>query len=256
MGVQTSFFSETDIENYRRDGFIAVSQMYGPDEICDLKEWINAFSNREPIFGEQMVYLEDSLTEEGTRVLSRIEKFADYHQGLHDLVYGERIIGRITELLGECPLLFKEKINFKLPGSGGFEPHQDIQPGWDDYASFFISDLITVDPSTLDNGCLELASGHHKKGLLGEKRKPLTPKQLEGVEFVRFPTEPGDVVFFDCFVPHQSKPNLTDSPRRNLYLTFNRSSEGDHREQYYADKRANYPPDNERDPEKNYKFRV
>jgi hypothetical protein len=255
-GVSPRFFSEADIEAYRRDGFIAVPQMYAADEMRQITGWIEEFAAREPVFGEQMVYLEDSLTEERVRVLSRIEKFADYHRGLHDFVYGDPMIGRVTELLGEVPLLFKEKINFKLPGGGGFEPHQDIQPGWDDYASFFVSVLVTVDPSTLQNGCLELAAGHHKKGLLGEKWKPLTAEQLEGVEFIRSPTEPGDVVFFDCFVPHQSDPNLTDSPRRNLYLTFNRSSEGDHREQYYADKRANFPPDNEREPDKEYKFRV
>jgi hypothetical protein len=264
MGVQTdsaeavtpTLFSDTDLEAYQRDGFIAVPEMYAADEMRELTDWIEEFAGRAPVFGEQMVYLEDSLTEEGRKLMSRIEKFADYHQGLHDFVFGAPMIDRLTELLGEEPVLFKEKFNFKFPGGGGFEPHQDIQPGWDDYASFFISVLVTVDPSTLENGCLELAAGHHKKGLLGEKWKPLTAEQLEGVEFIRFPTEPGDVVFFDCFVPHQSEPNLTDSPRRNLYLTFNRRSEGDHREQYYADKRASFPPDNERDPDKEYKFRV
>ncbi|MDP6354378.1 MAG: phytanoyl-CoA dioxygenase family protein [Planctomycetota bacterium] len=252
----SSFFSGDDFEAYGRDGFVAVPQMYDAAEMRRLTGWIEEFAGREPVFGEQMVYLEDSLAEEGGRVLSRIEKFLDYHQQLQDFVYGERMIGRVTELLGEEPILFKEKINFKLPGGGGFEPHQDIQPGWDEYASFFISVLVTVDPSTFENGCLELAAGHHKRGLLGEKWKPLTPGQLEGVEFEKFPTEPGEVVFFDCFVPHQSAPNPTDSPRRNLYLTFNRSSEGDHRQQYYADKRASFPPDNEREPDREYKFRV
>ena len=76
------------------------------------------------------------------------------------------------------------------------------------------------------------------------------------MEFKPYPMEPGDTAFFDCFVPHQSKPNLTDQPRRNLYLTFNRAADGDHREKYFADKRKSYPPDNEREPGKKYVFKV
>jgi hypothetical protein len=44
--------------------------------------------------------------------------------------------------------------------------------------------------------------------------------------------------------------------RRNLYLTYNRASEGDHREKYFADKRKSYPPDLEREPGKEYSFKV
>ena len=73
---------------------------------------------------------------------------------------------------------------------------------------------------------------------------------------VTYPMKPGDVAFFDCFVPHQSGPNLTDQPRRNLYLTFNRKRDGDHREEYFADKRRNFPPDFEREPVKTYEFKV
>ena len=67
---------------------------------------------------------------------------------------------------------------------------------------------------------------------------------------------PGDVVFFDSYCPHGSGPNMTDGKRRVLYVTYNAASAGDHREQYYADKRASFPPDIERDPKKEYVFRV
>jgi hypothetical protein len=69
-------------------------------------------------------------------------------------------------------------------------------------------------------------------------------------------TEPGDVLFFDSYAPHASKPNLTGKARRILYLTYNRLADGDHRERYFAEKRANFPPDIEREPGKDYKFRV
>ena len=70
------------------------------------------------------------------------------------------------------------------------------------------------------------------------------------------PTEPGDVLFFDSFVPHRSGPNRTSVQRRVLYVTYNGASAGDSRERYYADKRASYPPDCEREAGKDYSFRV
>ncbi len=242
--------------DFERDGFLVVRHMYDAQEMVQLSSWIDEIAARTPQAGKQMMYYEDSLLEKGKKILSRIEKFTEYHEGLKKFIYDQGMTGRAAELLGEPAVLFKEKVNFKLPGGGGFKPHQDIQPGWDDYAPFFISVLVTVDKSTVENGCLELSAGHHKRGLLGKKWEPLTEEELKGVEFAKYPMEPGDVAFFDCFVPHQSEPNLTNERRRNLYLTFNRLSDGDHREKYYADKRKNYPPDYEREPGKVYTFKV
>lgn len=254
--TRKKYFSEQELADFKRDGFVIVRGMYSAGEMRDLARWVDEVASRTEEKGRQMLYFEDSLLEPGKRVLSRIEKFSDYHRSLKDFVTADRMIGRAAELLGEPAVLFKEKVNFKKPGGAGFTPHQDIQPGWDDYAKYFISVLVTIDPSTIENGCLELSAGHHTRGLLGEKWKPLTPEQLKGVTFTPVPMEPGDVAFFDCFVPHQSKPNLTGTQRRNLYLTYNGKSEGDHREKYFADKRKAFPPDNEREPGSNYVFRV
>jgi ectoine hydroxylase-related dioxygenase (phytanoyl-CoA dioxygenase family) len=203
-----------------------------------------------------MTYFEDSLRQPGGRVLSRIEKFAEFHAELGAVARSPRVMEPVADLLGEAATLFKDKINFKLPGGGGFAPHQDIQPGWDGYASYFISVMIAIDPNTIENGCLELAAGHHTRGLIGRRWQPLEGHELDGIEFVAYPMTPGDAVFFDGFTPHQSKPNFTDRPRRNMYLTYNRASEGDQRERYFTDKRKSYPPDFERDPAATYVFRV
>jgi ectoine hydroxylase-related dioxygenase (phytanoyl-CoA dioxygenase family) len=203
-----------------------------------------------------MVYFEDSVTTPGSRVLSRIERFANEHAGLGSLVVDRRIVDTVGALLDDQAVLFKEKINFKMPGGGGFSPHQDIQPGWDRYAPYFLSVLIAIDRNTTENGCLELAAGHHRRGLIGRQWEPLEGAELQGLIFEPFPMEPGDAAFFDCFTPHQSQPNRTDRPRRNIYLTYNRRRDGDFREQYFADKRKAFPPDFERDPNARYIFRV
>ncbi len=256
MPIQNSVLTSRELTDFSRDGFLVVRGLYDASEIHELSEWIDEIASRRPEAGKMMAYYEESLAEKGQRILSRIEKFADYHEDLRRFVQAPKMTERVADLLGGPVALFKEKINFKLPGGAGFEPHQDIQPGWDDYAPYFISVLVTVDPSTIENGCLELSAGHHTRGMIGQKWNPLTSDELCGVTFTPYPMQPGDVVFFDCFVPHQSKPNLTGRQRRNLYLTFNRASDGDFREKYFADKRKSFPPDFEREPGKEYVFRV
>ena len=85
---------------------------------------------------------------------------------------------------------------------------------------------------------------------------PLEGYELEGLKFVKYENDPGDAVFFNCFTPHQSEDNLSDKKRRNIYFTYNKLSDGNKLEKYFSDKRKNYPPDNERDPNKEYGFKV
>ncbi len=203
-----------------------------------------------------MTYGEPSLTEPGRRLINRIENFAPYHDGFRALFETAALAGRVGELLGEPAVLFKDKINFKMAGGDGFTPHQDQQAGWSTYAPLFVTALVAIDPATTANGCLELAPGHHRRGLIGREWTPLSEAETAGMTFVPCPAAPGDAVFFDSYVPHRSGPNLTGEPRRVLYVTYNRRSDGDHRLRYYADKRRSYPPDCEREPGRTYVYRV
>ncbi len=235
---------------------MVVPGLFDAATMARMSSWTDALQGSPEAPGKFMMYFENSLLESAGRVLSRIENFVPYHSGFADVVGGDGLQGHTSELFGEPAVLFKDKINFKLPGGDGFKAHQDIQAGWEIYAGLFITALVSIDAATVENGCLELAAGAHTRGALGENWRPLSDEELNGVEFAPCRTQPGDVVFFDSFTPHRSAPNLTSAPRRVLYITYNRLSEGDHRERYFADKRKSYPPDCERDPNKTYAYRV
>jgi len=244
------------LAQFERDGYLVVRGMFDAEAMKRISQWTDEVVALPEVPGTHMVYYEDSLAEPGKRVLSRIENYCGYHEGFDELLNGEQSLPLVSQLFGEEAVLFKEKINFKLPGGDGFKAHQDVQAGWDTYGSLHITMLISIDQATTENGCLQLAPGLHKKGLLGEMWKPLAEDGSDGIVYTSCPTEPGDVVFFDSYAPHRSDPNLTESTRRILYVTYGKLSEGDHRAQYYADKRVSYPPDCEREAGKSYAFRV
>ena len=252
----TGVLTPEQIETFRRDGFVFVPGLYSSEDIAEITDWTEELLGREEVPGKHMVYYEDDLKQANHKVVQRIEYFTGYHQGFDRLFNQGRMIQAVSELLDEPAALFKEKINFKMPGGHGFKAHQDVQAGWNDYADFYITALVSIDPATLENGCLEVVAGWHDRGLVGDEFTPLTDEQIAKMDFKPYPTKPGDAMFFDSFAPHRSGPNMTDEARRILYVTYNKAAQGDHRERYFADKRANFPPEVEREAGKTYVFRV
>lgn len=251
-----TYFSDDQIQTFRERGYLVARGLFGPREMSNIARWTEEIVSRPEVPGAHMVYYEDSLLEPGRRVLSRIENFCAHHPGFSRLLEEGEVGARLAELFGERAVLFKDKINFKLPGADGFKAHQDVQAGWNAYASLHITMMVSIDETTAANGYLELAPGARWHELVGALWEPLDERTYPDMRYEPCPTQPGDAVFFDSFVPHRSAPNRTAKPRRVLYVTYNRLAEGDQRARYYADKRKNYPPDCERDPAKRYVFRV
>ena len=249
----TPVITDAQAADFERDGYLVVRCAFDASEMRDIESWARELSERPEEPGKHWVYWEKNLLDPDRKIVCRIENIQRCHAGFAELTAA--LAGPVGRLLGEDAVLFKEKINYKLPGADGFEPHQDSQAGWEKYASYFVNVLVCIDEATEENGCLKVAVGHHKGGIFREW-EPLTEDDMEGMEFVSCTTKPGDLVFFDSYTPHASEPNLTDRPRRLYYVTYNRASEGDHQERYYADKRKSYPPDIEREPGREYVYRV
>lgn len=250
-----NYFSDDEIAAYRRDGFVVVRGFLDVAAMRDITAWTGEVQNWPETPGEHMMYFERSLKDGDKRVLNRVENFCPYHRGFDALMNEGELPARVGELIGEDAVLFKEKINFKMPGGDGFKPHRDAQAGWEHYASYFINVMVCIDEATVENGCLQLAPGHHQSGIAKEW-EPLSDGELATMNFVTVASKPGDICFFDSYAPHQSDPNTSDKIRRLYFATYNRVSEGDHHDAYHADKFANYPPDIDREKDKEYVFRV
>jgi hypothetical protein len=248
--------TEADLAHYAKTGWLVRRGFFDTDETQNIAQWTDEVTAMPEMPGRQMVYYEPSLLDPDMRVIQRIENFCPYHDRFDRLVRHGPLARAVDQLLGGPSCLFKEKINYKMAGGAGFEPHQDQQAGWTRYAPIFVTALVCIDRATLANGCLEMPTVRRLSTMIGAEWRPLTREEMASFVLVPVETAPGDVIFFDSYVPHASKPNLTPEARRILYLSYNRVSDGDHRALYFAEKRANFPPDIERAPGKEYKFRV
>lgn len=249
--------SADQVLQFREQGFVALRQAFNPSEAATICDWATEIAERPEEIGKHWVFHETSLLDDKKSLINRIENMTPFHAGLDELA--KCLLPSCGQLLGEEAALFKDKINFKMPGGEGFEPHQDSQAGWEDYAKYFISVMVCIDEATLENGCLEVAprpGGLVDAHLVGQEWTPLTAAETAVMDFKPYPVKPGDVIYFDSYAPHKSARNFTDAPRRLYFSTYNRLSEGDHLAAYYADKRKSFPPDIERDASKKYVYRV
>ena len=94
-------------------------------------------------------------------LISRVEDMTNSVEDLSDFVSGA--ISPYLELLtGEKWVLFKDKLNFKWPGGGGFTCHQDY-PAYDLLGpAEHITAMIVIDDATDENGCLKLLKTGYK----------------------------------------------------------------------------------------------
>lgn len=239
------------------DGYLHVPGFFSGDELAELRRYVGEIERSPECSGNLMMYFETSRLDNESRILSRVEDFARNHDGMNAMLAdaGRSALMEFTSSVvrRDRLTLFKDKINLKLPGGDGQRAHQDSAAGWQRYADWFISVAVFIDDATVDNGCLEVAAGQHTQGLLGDVWAPIDHLPLE---YKAIEARAGDLILFDSYVPHRSAANMSPKSRRALFVTYNDAHAGDHRAQYFQDKRNNFPPDCERTAGREYTYKV
>lgn len=244
--------SPEQIKQYDEDGYLVVKNILPAHITSNLVRWADELESLPETPGKWMKYFEQD-KKTNTRLLCRVENFLPYFKTLEELSYG-LITDLSSQLFKEPAVIYKEKLNFKFPKGSGFNAHQD-QPA---FVSFGMKTLLTVllpiDPNTRESGGLDFVRNAHKT-------KEIYPQNSDGslrtdiearMNWLPIDGTAGDLVFFDSYAPHRSDINISSFTRRNLYLTYNPLSDGSFRDKYYVEKRNSFPPECERDPNKDY----
>ena len=130
----------------------------------------------------------------------------------------------VGDLYGEPAVLYKEKVNYKHPGGGGFAYHQDA-PAYR-FVDHHISCMVPLDDATVASGCLYVAPGYDQGQMPTDERGRIDETFAKTLDWRPVEVFPGDVLIFDSYTPHHSGTNTSAHARRAFYLTYNAASKG------------------------------
>ncbi len=222
-------------EGWEGDGYLVLREALDPARVAEVAGWVEEVAAWAAHDGPGLHHHE--LTDDGP-ALARSEDLIGHHAGLRGLLTEGLVPELAAALLGEPAVLYKEKVNYKQPGGAGFAPHQDA-PAYR-FVDFHVSCMLPLEPATESSGCLWVADGRPRDVLPMDGLRGLSDDVVAGLDWHPVELVPGDLLWFDSYVPHRSGTNVSDLARRALYLTYNAASAGDFRTTYYEDKEATF----------------
>jgi hypothetical protein len=199
----------------------------GPDGVAALQAWaaeVEAWPAGSHVWGQ---YAEHTPAGD---VMCRTENVSACHAGVAALVDG-RLRELAAEWAGGPVESFKDKLNYKQPGGGGFSPHQDLRayPGVGNVTSV----LVAIDACTVESGCLWMAEG--VRGLLAtDERGVVRAETCATLTWHPVELAPGEAVGIDGLVPHYSEANGSAHARRVLIASYAPVTARYRRADYYA----------------------
>jgi ectoine hydroxylase-related dioxygenase (phytanoyl-CoA dioxygenase family) len=214
------------VADYRRDGYVVAGSILGEAEVERLRQECDRVWASVPVAaGNPRVQWRGHL--DGTQVADRLDPVADLSPVLESLTLDPRLLALAGTLLGDVPILFKDKVIMKRPGTLGYGMHQDY-PYWE-YLGVAAGDYVTLflplDAFDAVSGSIEMFPGLH------DRRIPPPPEDsLDSDERCMdlsrgrvLALAPGDVVLMHSLTPHRSAPNRSPRNRRVLIFTYTRA---------------------------------
>jgi hypothetical protein len=238
-------------DHFRTRGFVLLKNYLNNESFNILKECADTLESLPDKPGKIMKYYEVSGCD-GSQILNRVEQFSDSFSAVDVLFTNGAISDAVKHITGISPSLFKEKINFKLPGGGGFNVHQDAPAFTRFIQDELIVVMIPVDKTNKKNGCLQVADNFFERKIIPHVGGTVEASHLSGVKWKSITMNPSDILVFSSWLLHKSDINLSNGARRNYFVTYNDLQYGKKRDEYFDFKRTHFPPLVERKPGINY----
>ncbi|KAL2831851.1 hypothetical protein BJY01DRAFT_254136 [Aspergillus pseudoustus] len=232
--------SAVQLQSFYENGYLLIRGFLSPEESKHLQEWAQQVHDL-PRTPEVPWMPYEEVNQRGERVLCRTENFANSHAGFNSFLRGARATSVLSQLAGEEMILFKEKINYKLAGSGGFDPHIDANAYTHVKNIKHLTILAAVDEMTAANGGLDVVDGSHRMDIPLGADRCIERAWVEQQKWTSCDLQPGDILIFGSYLAHRSGANASSKDRRAVYATYNCAAEGDLHDQYYADRRELWP---------------
>ena len=228
--------SSKQMDEFQKKGYVKVPGMFEVDEIMLLRQSAKADNALDKhSFGRS--------DGEGGKV--RLALWNHPGEGIYGMFARCRRVVRSMELLlGGKVYHYHSKMIMKDAKVGGaWTWHQDYGYWYQNGCLFphMASLFIAVDPSTRENGCLQVIAGSHECGrmdhtLTGDQAG--ADKERVDELLARLPLEyvemaPGDGLFFHGNLLHRSDQNRSDHPRWSMICCYNAATNNPYKESHH-----------------------
>jgi len=224
------------LETFDRNGCLVIEDLFTESDLQPVKDEFSAVVEREAqrLLSEgklSHLYADESFETRMARIATEAPEAAAAlqtraHKGdaLFAFLKHPKILDRVESLVGGDILCHPSyNLHPRLPG-GQTIPHQD--------AAYYLSDaddtlivacLIPLVDTTEENGCLWVARGRHREGVLRYEWRDalyMLPEEVPESQREPLPTRAGSMVLFTSMVPHGSLVNNTDTVRWSMDLRY------------------------------------
>ena len=221
-----------ELEFYREHGYIAVRQAFGPEEIAAARDGlVDLIMGRRPAFKDiwfearAKEVLHTLTVEQRQDAVRKLMHFGKHDSRLAALSHHLKLLAVVRRLLGNKePELFQEMALIKPPHIGREKPwHQDNAYFDLPFGTPVVGVWIALDEATVENGCMQLLPGYHRKGpIIHFQRRDwqICDTEMLGRKSVAAPLPPGGLLLFDGMLPHGTPHNGSAMRRRALQFHY------------------------------------
>jgi phytanoyl-CoA hydroxylase len=221
--------TDAAIEEFRRMGFLAVENVYSPQEVQSAKEALSfLIDGGNPGYTgvqfEKGAEVEGLTAEERELFVRKIMSFVNFEPRLKAMAEQKTLLSIVERILNSKAFLSQDMALLKPPRVGREKPwHQDTAYFLWQPLELIVGTWTALDPATVENGCMHVIPGSHLRGPMPHYHDRDCQMADEDVDVERdlvVPLNPGGVLFFSGLTHHGTPPNNSPSRRRALQYHY------------------------------------
>jgi phytanoyl-CoA hydroxylase len=222
--------NEEELEAYDRHGFVIIENLLAPEEVKGLQDRVREHTHgdrsteRLAIQVEPRVHRGEMTVSHPGDGIRKIDGLVESDDLYNKLGKHPNIVGVIQQIVGPDVKMFRNAMLLKPPEVGSQKGMHQDSPYWPIEPMDLCSCWYAIDTATVENGCMGVLLGGHKGGALPHERVTDDFVVEEGHynldDIILAPIPAGGGLFFHSLLPHFTAPNLTDTWRRAIALSY------------------------------------
>jgi phytanoyl-CoA hydroxylase len=215
---------------YEQNGYLVFENLFEREEIDRLLTRLEDLvagrvARPEGIFlqVEPSVQRGEAAAESPLNALRKVEGLVAHDPVFYDFATAPRLLDRIADLVGPDVKLFRDALMMKPAHHGSAKPYHQDSAYWSIDPPELVSCWTALDDATLENGCMRVIPGSHRRGIMEHQHLAdyqVDEETLDRSGEVAVPLAAGGCLLFHSLLLHATSPNHSPQPRRAMINSY------------------------------------